>query len=81
MRTLWCHWAYLIAHTMRIEIERVKKDDEGDLVDLCHYQTGAYADEFVTADRRLRLIAAQCPGPKPEILSLKDWVARLRSEE
>jgi hypothetical protein len=78
IRTLWCHWAYLITRTMLIELREDRADDDGDLADLCHYQTGAYADELVTSDKRFRQIAKEAPGPKPEILSLEEWVARLR---
>jgi hypothetical protein len=78
VRTLWCHWAYLITRTMLIELQDDPADDDGDMADLCHYQTGAYAHEFVTSDKRFRQIAKEAPGPKPEILSLEEWVARLR---
>lgn len=80
VRTLWCHWAFLITRTMLIELLEDRADDDGDFADLCHYQTGAYADEFVTSDKRFLKIAREAPGPKPEFLSLEEWVERLSLE-
>jgi hypothetical protein len=49
-------------------------------VDWCHFMTVAHADEFVTADGDFRKILEAAPSAKPEILSLEEWVERLRRQ-
>lgn len=81
LRTLWCSWAYLLTRAVLIEIlETPPKRNPSDVVDWLHYQSAAYADEFVTSDNDFLTIIREAPGPKPEILSLEEWVARLRAE-
>jgi hypothetical protein len=76
--TLWCHWAYRITRDILIEIlPEPPGRKPSDFVDLGHYQSGAHVDEFVTRDADLLLFAKEAPGPKPEFLTLEEWVARL----
>jgi hypothetical protein len=79
--TLWCSWAYLLTRAILVEIlPKPPKQKASDVIDWLHYQSAAYADEFVTTDKWLLQIAREAPGPKPEFLSLEEWVARLRVE-
>lgn len=43
-------------------------------------RTAAHADEFVTSDGDFLRFAQATPGPKPEFLSLEQWVQRLTLE-
>ena len=84
--TLWCNWAYRITRDVRKDVSLHSKQRRGSerrgshAVDWCHFMTSAHAHEFVTSDDNFLEIAMAAPGPKPEILSLADWIARLRRE-
>ena len=83
---LWYCWAYRITRDTNREVSMRSKTLKGSekrgshAVDWCHFMTAAHADELVTSDDGFLEIARTAPGPKPEILSLKEWVARLRAE-
>jgi hypothetical protein len=82
---LWCCWAFRITRDATREISMRSKALKGSerrgshAVDWCHYMTAAHANEFVTSDEGFLETARAAPGPKPEILSLEEWVARLRT--
>jgi hypothetical protein len=79
--TLWCNWSFRVTRDFMLAMaENPRKRQPGDFVDWCHFMTAAHADEFVTSDERFLEIAREAPGPKPEILSLEQWVARVRRE-
>lgn len=79
--TLWCNWSFRVTRDIMLNIaENPRKRQPGDFVDWCHFMTAAHADEFVTSDERFLEIAREAPGPKPEVRSLAEWVARLRAE-
>lgn len=79
--TLWCSWSYLLTRAILIEIlPKPPKRLASDVLDWLHYQSAAHADEFVTSDNGLLTIIREAPGHKPEVLSLEEWVARLRAE-
>jgi hypothetical protein len=79
--TLWCSWAYRITRNMIMQTSpHPRKQQAGDFVDWCHYQTAAHAAEFVTSDARFLEIATAAPGPKPEFMRLDEWIHRLSHE-
>lgn len=79
--TLWCNWAFRITRDILLHtLPNPRKRRASDFVDWCHYMTAAHADEVVTTDKWFSRIAAECPGPKPEFLTLEEWVERLGSE-
>lgn len=79
--TLWCHWAYRITRTIAREIgidgRTYPPRRSSDFADLCHFQSAAHVDEFVTSDEWFLALAAECPAPKPKFLMLDDWVQQL----
>lgn len=88
--TLWCYWAYLIARSkVRETSPNPLKLKDSDVADWGHYAAAAHCDEFVTSDGISRRsgdikgflqIAREAPSPKPEILSLDEWVRRMRDK-
>lgn len=84
--TFWCDWAYRVTRDLMRSMSPVIMKRRGSerrgshAVDWCHFMTAAHADEFVTSDQGFLEIALAAPGPKPEILSLEDWVLRLHGE-
>lgn len=81
LATLWCNWSFRVTRDMLMHMElKPPKRKPSDFVDWCHFMTAAHADEFVTSDEDLLRFARAAPGPKPEILSLEEWVARLGAD-
>jgi hypothetical protein len=84
--TFWCDWAYRVTRDLTRAMSPVLKKRKGSerkgshAIDWGHYMSAAHADEFVTSDEDFLEIIRAAPGPKPEILNLAEWVARLRAE-
>jgi hypothetical protein len=78
--TFWCNWGYLVTRSILLELPDPPTRKPSDVIDWLHFQSAPHADEFVSSDRDLLRIALAVPGPTPEILSLEEWVARVRGE-
>ncbi|MEY4544189.1 MAG: hypothetical protein RL685_384 [Pseudomonadota bacterium] len=76
--TAWCRAAFNAAYAYKVNYAKLAIDPN-DFLDGCHFAAGAYADDFVTADRRLIGILEECPPPKPNVIHFDDWLHRVLS--
>jgi hypothetical protein len=82
-RDLPSFWASALIHAARIRAVLVGRTNPAGRravgrLDLLHLsEAAAYADVFVTSDRRLRVFAPSVLNLRCEVLSLEAWVARL----
>jgi hypothetical protein len=79
--TLWFSRGYQVARLRDIFVENHRCDDGGDLFDGMYFQEAAYADVFVTGDRRLARRARSLRMIAPRILSTEEWVAEVLAEQ
>lgn len=75
--TLWFSRAYQVARLRDIFGSHHKCDDGSDLYDGMYFQEAAYADVFVTGDRRLASRVKPLGLRSPRILSTEDWAVEL----
>jgi hypothetical protein len=71
--TLWYFWSILWVWRYLNLLDPKRVEKVNDLPDFLTYRDAAYANIFVTDDRRLRAYIERCPEPKVRVMRFAEW--------
>jgi len=74
--SLWLFSGSYLAYEC-VSLQRGRKLDPNDDVDLNHVVAAAHSDVFVTNDTALQKIVELCPTPKPRLMDFNGWLGQV----